>query len=217
MFSNFHLVMHSGPMAGKAFPLEKSEVIIGRDLTCDVVINDPEVSRRHARLFLQGANYVLEDLGSTNGTFVNGQRLIGPYILRVGELIVFGEHVSVMFEAVQPDQAATVVAPAARPSAPAPVVEQKPAYQAPPAYTPPQPVYNPPSVTPVPAYSGQVPMQPEVEQPKKGFPIWVIVLIVILLVICGCVVILLVVDQMKLWCSLFGWLFNMISGPGTCP
>lgn len=70
------LVMRTGPTPGKAFPLSKSEIVIGRDATCDIVINDAEISRRHAKMTMQETGYVLEDLGSTNGTFVDGQRLM---------------------------------------------------------------------------------------------------------------------------------------------
>ena len=85
MSSNYRLVMRSGPSIGQIYPLEKSEMVIGRDLGNDIVISDSEVSRRHSRIFKQGNNYVIEDLGSTNGTFVNGQRLTGSYVLRPGE------------------------------------------------------------------------------------------------------------------------------------
>jgi hypothetical protein len=78
----FHLIMRSGPEPGKAYELTNSEIYIGRDIHNDVVINDAEVSRKHARMEIQAGGYVLEDLGSTNGTFVNGQRLMGPHVLR---------------------------------------------------------------------------------------------------------------------------------------
>src|SRR5512138_922366 len=103
MQSNFRLVMRSGPSVGKVYPLDKGEMFVGRDLSNDIVINDPEISRRHARLFLQGASYVLEDLGSTNGSFVNGQRLVGPNILRPGDTITFGERMSLVYESADYD------------------------------------------------------------------------------------------------------------------
>ena len=77
MASQFQLIMRSGPTPGAAFTLEGDQIDIGRDSTNEIVINDAEISRRHARLTFQGGKYVLEDLGSTNGTFVNGQRLAG--------------------------------------------------------------------------------------------------------------------------------------------
>ena len=50
MGPSFQIVIRSGPTPGKTYPLVKSEIFIGRDLSNDIVINDPEISRRHARL-----------------------------------------------------------------------------------------------------------------------------------------------------------------------
>lgn len=201
MASNFRLVMRSGPSAGKVFPLEKGEMFIGRDLNNDLVINDPEVSRRHARLFLQGANYALEDLGSTNGTSVNGQRIIGPYILRPGEVITLGEHINLVFEVEQPELDATIAS--------APVRVPPMAQPAPqPVYTPPvaanpQPVYRPaPQPVPAPMYEEPLPT------PERRFPTWAIILVIMLLaLICVCGVVLWVIDSQNLWCDLFPFLF----------
>ncbi len=213
MDSAYRLVMRTGPTVGKVFPLDKNEVFIGRDLANDISINDPEVSRRHARIFLQGANFILEDLGSTNGTMVNGQRLMGPYMLRPGELVVFGEQVSLLFEAAMPEADATIAAPNRMPEKPIvqPVPQPEPSYQ-PPAYQQPAaPSYQP-------AYAGQVPAQQEFyEEEKKKFPVWlIIVLIILLLVICACVVGLFLIDANNMWCQVFGFLFNIFS-PGACP
>jgi len=95
------------------FTLEGDQIDIGRDSTNEVVINDAEISRRHARLTFQGGKYVLEDLGSTNGTFVNGQRLAGPRVLKPGEVVSFGEQIVMVFEATNFDAGATVVSPRA--------------------------------------------------------------------------------------------------------
>ena len=215
MDSAFRLVMRTGPTVGKVYPLDKNEVFIGRDLANDISINDPEVSRRHARIFLQGNNFILEDLGSTNGTMVNGQRLMGPYMLRPGELIVLGEQVSLLFESVVPDSDATVAAAPGRspetkvaPQQPMPRPEVQPQMQ-----PQPEPSFQP-------AYAGQVPAQQEYyeeEEGKKKFPIWIVIIIVLLLlVICACGVGLYFVDANNMWCQLFGFIFNMVS-PGSCP
>ena len=98
MNPSFRLVMQTGPTPGRDIPLQKSELFIGRDSSNDIVINDAEVSRRHARLFLQGTSYMLEDLGSTNGSFINGQRLVGPTAVRPGEIITLGERINLVFE-----------------------------------------------------------------------------------------------------------------------
>ncbi len=88
----------SGKYQGGEFPLEDSrEVIVGRSSELDMVLVEEMVSRKHARLMLKDGRVEIEDLGSTNGTFVNGERvtrasvgegdriLIGSNILRVVE------------------------------------------------------------------------------------------------------------------------------------
>lgn len=223
MNPGYRLVMRSGPSAGKIYLLDKSELFIGRDLNNDVVINDPEVSRRHAHVFLQGLNFVIEDLGSTNGTQINGQRIMGPHLLQPGETVVFGEHVSLAFEAVEPEIDATVasvgarIAPTTPPQyeAPQPPVYQpvQPSYQPPaPVYQAPQPVYTPPAQP----FAGQVPSNPDFSEPveKKKFPIWIIIIILLLLMlICICGAFFWFVDANNLWCNWFGFVF----GPEACP
>lgn len=204
MNSTYRLVMRTGPTVGKVYPLEKNEISIGRDLSCDVVINDGEISRRHARMALQGTLYTIEDLGSTNGTFINGQRLIGPYSLRPGEVITFGEHITVVYEVTVVDADATVAIPAARPVAPPPQ-----SYETAVAPYPPQkmPEVMPPA--PQPLQVEPLPPAPK----KKKFPIWVIIILVaVLLIICVCVGVLLYIDSNSLWCNIAPFLF-----PSACP
>jgi hypothetical protein len=180
----YQLVMRTGPTPGKTYPLSKSEIYIGRDVSNDIAINDSEISRKHARLTLQEDSFVLEDLGSTNGTFVEAQRLMGPHVLSPGELIMFGENVGMVFEAVAYDPNATVVA----------------AGQVAHAQTPPPPAaqrYAAPSAPPV--YAQQVPASPMdayAPPPKKkgGCTKWV-------LAGCGCIVVVLclVVVGLGVW------------------
>ncbi|MGZ9223568.1 MAG: FHA domain-containing protein, partial [Anaerolineales bacterium] len=128
MASHFQLIMRSGPTPGAAFTLEGDQITVGRDSTNEIVINDAEISRRHARLTFQGGKYVLEDLGSTNGTFVNGQRLAGPRVLKAGEVVSFGEQIVLVFEAANIDAGATIISPraAAVPAASRPVMAPPP-------------------------------------------------------------------------------------------
>jgi predicted component of type VI protein secretion system len=217
MQSNFRLVMRSGPTVGKVYPLEKAELFIGRDLSNDVVINDPEISRRHARLFLQGNSYVLEDLGSTNGSFINGQRLMGPGVLRPGDSVTFGERMNLVFETEEFDQDATMVSPAARPSYVSPGPAQ--AYQQPqsPAYqAPAQPAYAPPasssSARGYDNYSGQVPSAYAPELPlERKFPVILIVAIALLLFTCLCLLVAAWFAPKAFWCLFPVW------PAGYCP
>jgi pSer/pThr/pTyr-binding forkhead associated (FHA) protein len=128
--AQFQFVMRSGPTPGVTFPLEGDQLTIGRDSTNGVAINDPEVSRKHARLSFQGGKYVLEDLGSTNGTFVNGQRLAGPIVLKAGDVVSLGEQIVLMYDAVVMDPGATVAV--SRKSVPAPPPMTASAYSPPP-------------------------------------------------------------------------------------
>lgn len=63
---------------------------VGRDQECEVVLNDTSVSRRHARLAVKGPSVIVEDLGSKNGTHVNGKRITKPTAIESGDEITFG-------------------------------------------------------------------------------------------------------------------------------
>jgi pSer/pThr/pTyr-binding forkhead associated (FHA) protein len=206
MAAQFQFVMRSGPTIGKVFPLEAQEITIGRDTTNLVSINDVEVSRRHARMELRGSSYVIQDLGSTNGTFVNGQRVGAMQALNSGDSVSFGEGIVLSYEAAF-DPNATMMS--AKPVVPM----QRPAPMPAPA---PAPVYAPPPA-PAPVYSGQVPAGPVPMTPapaKKKFPVWLIILILILLVICVCGAFFLAIDQFNLWCKVLPFLVPLLGG--TC-
>ncbi len=119
-FSSFRFVIKTGPNPGMVFELSKDVLLIGRDVTNDIVIGDAEISRQHARLTRTPGGHVLEDLGSTNGSFVNGERLMAPRVLNPGDLVGMGENVTMTFDATAPEAAATVASPADEPVAPSP-------------------------------------------------------------------------------------------------
>jgi pSer/pThr/pTyr-binding forkhead associated (FHA) protein len=80
------LVAKNGPLTGRRW-LIKSSVTIGREPECDVVIQDRQVSRYHARLSLEDSTTLLEDLGSKNGTYLDGSRIEDNRILEDGDII----------------------------------------------------------------------------------------------------------------------------------
>ena len=144
---SYQLKMNAGPTPGKILQLAKPELFIGRDISNDVVIADADISRKHARLVLQGEGYLLEDLGSTNGTFLNGERLTAPQTLQPGDLIRLGEAVELVFELPVAEAIETVVEaqPGAYPAGPQPPLPQPAAPQPPlPMPAAPQPVVQPP-------------------------------------------------------------------------
>jgi transcriptional regulator with GAF, ATPase, and Fis domain len=89
---SFELVVIEGPDTGKRFELERAEatrLLIGKSPACDLRLGDAEVSRRHASLELVGRRLRIKDLGSTNGTFIDGIAIVDAY-LRGGEIVRIG-------------------------------------------------------------------------------------------------------------------------------
>jgi pSer/pThr/pTyr-binding forkhead associated (FHA) protein len=68
----------------------RTRFTIGRDTGCDLVLGDRTVSRYHARLDRSGDGWLLGDLGSTNGTLLNGWRIAGQVAVRPGDRVSFG-------------------------------------------------------------------------------------------------------------------------------
>ena len=205
---SFQLTMRSGPTPGKTFPLEREEIHLGRDLANEIAISDPEISRRHARFFLRDENIYVEDLGSTNGTFLNGERISTPQQLRSGDVITFGENIVVVFEKAIYDSDATVVAshepPTFQPRKPEPQYSQ-PAPE-PVVYQQPQP-----QVQSVVEYPPQEPMPSAVKPKKGGLPTWLIILIVAIVVILCVIAVTLYFMPASWWCAIT---FDMLEG---CP
>jgi FHA domain/Transcriptional regulatory protein, C terminal len=80
------LVAQAGPLNGQRWLL-KGDVIVGRDDTCTVIVPNRQVSRYHARFVYLPQGIQLEDLGSKNGTHINGQEVIEPVMLQDGDII----------------------------------------------------------------------------------------------------------------------------------
>ncbi len=214
MTAQYQFVMRSGPTVGKEYPLEAQEISIGRDATNMVTINDAEVSRRHARMELRGTVYMIQDLGSTNGTFINGTRISGLQALTPGDTVSFGEGIVLVYEPVADLNATVLSTKASMVTAQSPLPVSVPA----PA---PAPVHAP-------VYSGQVPAGPVPTPPaaapkKKGGSkaVIIIVVVVVILILCLCVGIPLIVDALKMDCMVpFKWFFNIVgpmAGFGACP
>ncbi len=99
----YWLVMRRGPLLNQLFRLEREVVNLGRDLANDIVIRDTQVSRYHLRLTLRVQDYQLEDLGSSNGTRVNGAQIGGPTGLNDGDFIAIGDTVLLTYDLVYQD------------------------------------------------------------------------------------------------------------------
>jgi pSer/pThr/pTyr-binding forkhead associated (FHA) protein len=162
--AQYRLVIRQGPNPGQVFELDQTELSIGRDIANDIVINDAEVSRKHARLTLEADRYKIEDLNSTNGTYIDGQRLIGPHLLAIGEVIMFGDNVGVVFDGEPVDLDATVRSPVDLGSTPVAAIPAPVVSQLEPA---PAPVLQVSQPQPAPAHTPQV---NAVSKPKQTMP-----------------------------------------------
>ncbi|WP_028051130.1 FHA domain-containing protein [Cellulomonas sp. URHD0024] len=87
------LVVTEGPLRGTIIPLGSSAVLLGRAPSCTLVLDDDYSSSRHARIYPQGGQWFVEDLGSTNGTFVADQRVGAPTPLPTGTPVRVGQSV----------------------------------------------------------------------------------------------------------------------------
>jgi pSer/pThr/pTyr-binding forkhead associated (FHA) protein len=189
----YRLTVRRGPQPDQIYDLTRDSLTIGRDITNDIVINDPEVSRHHARLTQTGTGYVIEDLRSTNGTFVNQQRIAAPRALNSGDQVGLGETVVLSYEAVGaytpgvtlPAGAQAETSPAGV-SAPGP---PPPQYQAAPPQRPPS------TVAPIVADEGDV-------GPDRSRWIAIGCGCLTLLVCCALVAAALYIDANSLWCDL---------------
>ena len=86
------------------FPINKGQVSVGRDVRCEVMVNHSSVSRRHAEVVRLAEGYLLRDLGSRNGSFVNGQR-VEEYLLQDGDVVGFGDKQLIFQAPKQPEPA----------------------------------------------------------------------------------------------------------------
>jgi len=87
------LVVTAGSLAGTSLPLTNASILIGRSPGSTLVLDDDYSSSRHARIFPQGNQWFLEDLGSTNGTFIGEQQVTGVVPLPVGVGVQIGRSV----------------------------------------------------------------------------------------------------------------------------
>lgn len=139
------LVVQTGPDAGKVFNLDRPLLILGRQLGSDLLLSDAQISRRHIQLELRDGQVFVSDLGSANGTTVNGLRLMPnqPRPLFPGDLVRLGD------TSLSAQQIPMMAQPA-MPEAP-------------------QPGYSLPTPGPTPYYNPSAPPQPPAYYPPQGF------------------------------------------------
>jgi pSer/pThr/pTyr-binding forkhead associated (FHA) protein len=78
-----HLYVITGVGAGSKIPLDKREIFVGRAPSCELIVTDEFASSQHAKVVHIGGDWVIQDLDSTNGTYVDGARIQTPEVLRM--------------------------------------------------------------------------------------------------------------------------------------
>ncbi len=85
-------VVEPPALAGREFPLG-DELTVGRAAGCQITLDDTFVSQLHARVFRRESQYLVEDLGSTNGTYLNRGKVAGPMVIQPGDRLQVGNTV----------------------------------------------------------------------------------------------------------------------------
>ena len=86
------VVLEPNDQRGRRFPLG-AEMTVGRAAGCQITLDDTYASQIHARVFQRDGQFLVEDLGSTNGTYLNRQKVAGPMVMRSGDKMQIGNTV----------------------------------------------------------------------------------------------------------------------------
>jgi len=207
-YKNYRLTIIKGFNKGQVYPLEGDEIIIGRGDENEIVLNIAEVSRTHAILTKAEEGFMIKDLGSTNGTFVDKKKVGGKYLLKPGDTVMLGDAIYMTYQAdLDPEE--TLVAP--RPEEP-PVAEVT-AVTPKPAEVPSEPA---PPTTPRKSRSAEkILTKSQVTEDKKGKTwLWAgigCIVVIFFLIVVG----LIAFDYLNLYCTPpFDTFLNFIY---TCP
>ena len=199
------LITRSGVLSGTITELRGDLLRIGRDQANDFVVDDIEVSRNHAKITCIESVYRIEDLNSTNGTSLNGRKILAPEKLKDGDLINLGE--SNVFEFSLEKEEKISVEPAVIGDE---MMEEK---------TKKGSFFKEKNETEFENTEGADQPKPESAKLLKNLsklPTWAVVLVIALgFIILFCVIPLLIIEMTDQWCNLFSGFFNAIS-PGTC-
>ena len=174
LITDWMLRCESGPLAGKLFPLPERSVI-GRGLSCDISIPEGGLSREHAEMVVESNQLIVRDLESSNGTFINGERITEGRPAH-GDTISFD---NMKFRVVGPsndmDRTIISMAPAVkRPTGDAPRPVPAPVAAAPAAVPAPRPA------APV---AVRASTRPAAGQASKGVPAWIALLGIALVIV----------------------------------
>ena len=202
MLAKYTLILQTEPEVGKEFPLEKESLTIGRDHENDIVINHPEVSRKHCQLTFANGNCAVQDLGSLNGTFLDGEKITGNVPFYPGVLLGIGRAVSAVLQVT----VASTPEPA-QPRASLTGMEKtllEPIEELIPDQEPVEDIWpeEEPESSPTGLFGNEVTRS-----------LLIALAVLLLCIIVGLILFLWFIDTYALWCQVLPFLFE----PGVCP
>ena len=215
------LTVRRGKSPQSEYTLPEQTVIIGREPINDIMFQELEISRRHASISFREGKHTIEDLKSTNGTFVNGRRISTPVVLTSGDVIDLGDNVSMIyqggFQEVEPSlqvpSEPTVRSGAAQPERPYAPPEGVPQYSEQAATAPP-PTWQ--SSQPVPSAPAQYDPAASLEDQKTRRNIYIGCGCLLLLAVVGCIASFAYLDSYQggelLYCQTFRPIWETIFG-----
>ncbi len=196
------LKIRSGSLAGTEQEISTDEFLIGREESCDLVLSDTEVSRKHARIFKFKNKFFIEDLDSTNGTFLNGRDITKPQALSDGDLVTIGEK-NVFEYSFEEQIAAGTAHSEGKEQKPIPLQEEI--------------VSEDELIEEISQSTEMLDEQEEKGKIFKRMPTWLVVLVFVLIfLVIFCLIPFIVIEITNQWCNLFSGFFNAIN-PGVCP
>jgi pSer/pThr/pTyr-binding forkhead associated (FHA) protein len=209
MIMSLILRIISGLSEQTDFPLQKKVIIIGRDMSNDIVINNSKISRRHAKLTVsEKGNCFIEDLDSAYGTYIHGKKITKKIPLNYGSTVSLGENIK--FELLNPDDLKDQ-------DISRPTIEKEPRGE---------PIVEVGLNESINSSNESISQKDErffywkkflSIDALKRLPTWALVtLIALLFVVIFCLIPLLIIELTNQWCTLFSGFFNSIR-PGLCP
>jgi len=201
MTSSIKLIVKTGDEINKSFDLIKDKNIVGRDPESDIVIDDIEISRNHLVITMEGETFQIEDLNSTNGTFLNGKKLKKLTDIKNGDLISLGENHVLEFVVEKIDE---VPEPSQLDQDEEETIKVEDSQKE-----------RAPKIKPDKNNRKKKILSQKAGDQKK--PTWIVILLAALaFIVIFCVIPLIVIDATDQWCNLFAGFFNSMN-PGVCP
>ena len=198
-YKNYRLTVIKGYNKGDVYPLEAEEIIIGRGEDNGIVLNTAEVSRAHAVLTKTEGGYMIRDLGSTNGTFVDKKEVGGKYLLKPGDTVMLGDAIYLTYQAdADPEETLVSPRPDDLPASDITAVTPKPA-ETTPKPTPPKPT-EPAATKKEMAVEEKLSEGPETEEKKNKTWLWAgigCLVVIFFLIVVGVILF----DYLNLYCT----------------